>query len=142
MMRPASHRTCSDDRTNQHKPGNPANSGGLSGHATTAGRSASIRTMVDQLAITIATNVATKITDTLTSQAQQAVAAIVEKIRERLRSRAGESGEVATLDAAITASDAPAEEAHARVLERLFIADPRFGRKSGHSGIPLIRMRA
>lgn len=82
--------------------------------------------MVDQLAITIATNVATKITDTLTSQAQQAVAAIVEKIRERLRSRAGESGEVATLDAAVTASDAPAEESLAQVLERLFIADPRF----------------
>ena len=85
---------------------------------------------------------ATKITDTLTSQAQQAVTAIVEKIRERLRSRAGESGEVATLDAAITASDAPAEEALARVLERLFIADPRFRDEIRALGIPLIRMRA
>ena len=82
--------------------------------------------MVDQLAITIATNVATKITDTLTSQAQQAVAAIIEKIRARLRTRAGESGEVAILDAAITVSDAPAEESLARVLERLFTGDPQF----------------
>ena len=82
--------------------------------------------MVDPLAMTIATNVATKIADTLTDQAQQAVAAIVQKVRERLRSRLGGSGEIATLDAAITTNDAPAAEALARVLEHLFAADLQF----------------
>ena len=76
--------------------------------------------------MTIATNVATKIADTLTDQAQQAVAAIVRKIREKFRSRPGGSGEVATLDAAITTSEGPAAEALARVLEQLFAADPWF----------------
>jgi hypothetical protein len=87
---------------------------------------ASIPYMVDPLAMTIATNVATKIADTLTDQAQQAVAAIARKIREKLRSRPGTSGEIATLDTAITASDTPAAEPLARVLEQLFAADPQF----------------
>jgi hypothetical protein len=82
--------------------------------------------MADPLAMSIAANVATKIAETLTNQAQQAVAAIVRKIRQKLRSGPAEVGEVATLDAAITTSDAPAAEALAQVLERLFTADPRF----------------
>ena len=82
--------------------------------------------MADLLAMTIAANVATKIADTLTDQAQQAVAAIVRKIRQKLRSRSAEASEVATLDAAIATSDAPAAEALAHVLEQLFTADPRF----------------
>jgi hypothetical protein len=82
--------------------------------------------MVDPFAMTIATNVATKITDTLTDQAQQAVAAIVRKIRDKFRSRPGGSGEVATLDAAITTSGAPSAEALALAVEQLFAADPRF----------------
>jgi hypothetical protein len=82
--------------------------------------------MGDPFAMTIATNVAAKIADTLTDQAQEAVAAIVRKIREKIRSRPGESGAVATLDAAITTSDAPSAEALARLLEQLFTADPRF----------------
>ena len=89
-------------------------------------RSVSIVNMADPLAMTIAANVAAKIAETLTGQAQQAVATIVRKIRQKLRSRPAEAGEVATLDAAITTSDAPAAEALAEVLERLFAADPRF----------------
>jgi hypothetical protein len=82
--------------------------------------------MVDPFAVTIAANVGTKIADTLTDQAQQAIAAIVRKIREKFRSRPGASGEVATLDAAITTSGAPAADALARALEQLFAADPQF----------------
>jgi actin-like ATPase involved in cell morphogenesis len=82
--------------------------------------------MVDPLAVTIATNVATKIADTLTDQAQQAVAAIIQRVREKLRSRPGESGEVATLDAAIATGGASAMEALARTLDQLFAADLEF----------------
>ncbi|HXL91642.1 MAG TPA: hypothetical protein VN969_22060 [Streptosporangiaceae bacterium] len=82
--------------------------------------------MVDPFAMTIATNVAAKLTDTLTDQAQQAVAAIARKIRDKFRSGPGGSGEVATLDAAITTSDAPSTEALADALAQLFTADPQF----------------
>ena len=88
------------------------------------GRPANIFNMVDPFAMTIATNVATKIADTLTDQAQQAVTAIVQKIRKKLRSRPGEFGEVATLDAAIVTSDAPATSALAQMLDHLFTVDP------------------
>lgn len=74
----------------------------------------------------IATNVAAKLADSLTGQAQQAVATIVRKIREKLRSRPGGSGEVATLDAAITAGDAGAAQALAQALDELFAKDPQF----------------
>jgi hypothetical protein len=82
--------------------------------------------MVDSFAMIIATNVAVKITNTLTGHAQQAVAAIVSKVREKLRSRPGESSEVATLDAAITGSEASATEVLAQVLGELFAKDPQF----------------
>lgn len=82
--------------------------------------------MVDSFAMIIATNVAAKLADSLTGQAQQAVATIVRKIREKLRSRPGGSGEVATLDAAITAGDAGAAQALAQALDELFAKDPQF----------------
>jgi hypothetical protein len=85
--------------------------------------------MVDSFAMIVATNVAAKIADSLTGQAQQAVTAIVRKIREKIHSRPGGSGELAALDAAITAGDAPAAEALARVLEELFAKDPEFHRE-------------
>jgi hypothetical protein len=82
--------------------------------------------MVDPFAMTIATNVATRLADSLTDQAQRALASIVRRIREKFRSQPGEPGEVATLDAAIAASDAPTAQPLALVLERLFAADPGF----------------
>jgi len=82
--------------------------------------------MADPLAVTLASSVAVKIADSLTDQAQQAVAAIVRKIREKLRSRPDEPAALATLDAVIATSDPPAMEALARMLDRLFVADPRF----------------
>lgn len=89
-------------------------------------RSASINCMADPFAMTIATSVATKIAGNLTEGARQAVWAIVRKVRGELRSRPGESAEVATLDAAITSGDELAAAALARLLEALFVADPRF----------------
>jgi hypothetical protein len=83
--------------------------------------------MLDPFAMTIATNVATRLADSLTDQAQRAVASIVGRIRDKLRSRPGEPGAVATLDAAIAASDATSTQALALLLERLFAADPGFG---------------
>lgn len=86
--------------------------------------------MVDPFALTVATNVATRLADSLTDQAQRAVAAIVRRIGEKLRSQPGQPGEVAALDAAIAASDAPTAQTQAQalalVLERLFAADPGF----------------
>ena len=82
--------------------------------------------MADPLAMAVAVNVATKIADSLTGQAERAVAAIVRKIRAKLRSRLGEPGEIATLDTAISTSDALATEALGRMLEQLFAAGPRF----------------
>jgi hypothetical protein len=82
--------------------------------------------MVDSFAMIIATNVAAKIAGTFTDQAQQAVVAIVSKIREKLRPGPGVSGDVATLDAAITSSDASATEVLAQALEELFAKDPQF----------------
>jgi hypothetical protein len=80
--------------------------------------------MVDPFAMTIATNAATKIADTLTDQAQQAIAAIIQRIRAKVRAQPDDSRDLATLDAAITTSDTPAAEELARMLERLFAADP------------------
>lgn len=82
--------------------------------------------MADPLAMTIAASMATKVAETLTDQAQQAITAIVRKIREKLRYQPGQVGPVATLDAAIAASDASAIEALTQMLEELFAADSRF----------------
>ena len=78
--------------------------------------------MADALSMAVAAAVAGKAAESMTGQAQQTVAAMVRKIRDKFGKHS--PTEIATLDAAIR--DESAAEPLARVLDRVFAADPAF----------------